>query len=62
MSNVSICNESTQAKFVVIVYNPLSHVVSHHVRLPVKDGSFRVFGPDGEQNVLLLTFVFLHCF
>jgi len=47
--NVSKCNISeTEVRFVVTVYNPLSHNVSHFVRLPVQPGNYTVQDNNGK--------------
>ncbi|KAJ4433196.1 hypothetical protein ANN_15453 [Periplaneta americana] len=46
--NVSSCDVTeNQEKFVVTVYNPLSHEVNHFVRLPVPSATYTVQAPDG---------------
>ncbi|XP_069699537.1 lysosomal alpha-mannosidase-like [Periplaneta americana] len=46
--NVSSCDlTENQEKYVVTVYNPLSHEVDHFVRLPVPSAMYTVQGPDG---------------
>ncbi|XP_069699538.1 lysosomal alpha-mannosidase-like [Periplaneta americana] len=46
--NVSSCDVTeNQEKFVVTVYNPLSHEINHFVRLPVLSATYTVQGPDG---------------
>lgn len=49
LANISYCEESRVEKFVVIVYNPLSQTVSHHVRLPVDTDSFTVTDFNGAD-------------
>jgi hypothetical protein len=47
--NVSKCKISeTEDRFVVTVYNPLSHTVSHFVRLPVQPGNYTVQDNNGK--------------
>jgi len=47
--NVSKCNISeTEDRFVVTVYNPLSHSLSHFVRLPVQPGTYTVQNNNGK--------------
>ncbi|EFA08765.1 lysosomal alpha-mannosidase [Tribolium castaneum] len=50
LANVSICETTKKAKFVVTVYNPLSRSVNHYVRLPVEGTSYKITGPDGEEE------------
>ncbi|XP_044269574.1 lysosomal alpha-mannosidase-like isoform X2 [Tribolium madens] len=50
LANVSICETSKKDKFVVTVYNPLSRVVNHYVRLPVDGTNYKITGPDGEEE------------
>ncbi|XP_067010796.2 lysosomal alpha-mannosidase isoform X2 [Anabrus simplex] len=51
--NVSQCTVSELSSiFVVTVYNPLSHPVSHYVRLPVLGSSYSVLDPTGEEQVV----------
>ncbi|EFA08767.1 lysosomal alpha-mannosidase [Tribolium castaneum] len=54
LSNVSICEVTKSDRFVVTVYNPLERPLTHYVRLPVPDGSFKITGPDGEVATELL--------
>ena len=49
LSNVSICLTSQKDKFMVVVQNPLSRLITHYVRLPVDGTSYRITGPDGEE-------------
>ncbi|XP_069699539.1 lysosomal alpha-mannosidase-like [Periplaneta americana] len=50
--NVSACDiTETEDRFVVTVYNPLSHEVTHFVRLPVIGGTYKVQGPDATTLV-----------
>jgi hypothetical protein len=47
--NISQCDVSEHSsQFVVTVYNPLSHPVSHHVRVPVSGASYSVQDPTGK--------------
>ena len=47
--NVSKCIISeTEDRFVVTVYNPLSHSVSQFVRLPVQPGNYTVQDNNGK--------------
>lgn len=42
--------------FVVTVYNPLSHILNHTVRIPVTAGTYKVQGqPDGKTIYSLST-------
>jgi lysosomal alpha-mannosidase len=48
--NISQCDISEDSsRFVVTVYNPLSHPVSHYVRVPVLGSSYTVQDPTGKQ-------------
>ncbi|XP_069699536.1 lysosomal alpha-mannosidase-like [Periplaneta americana] len=50
--NVSFCDVTeSENRFVVTVYNPLSHEVSHFVRLPIEGGTYKVQGPDGAPLI-----------
>ncbi|CAG9856047.1 unnamed protein product [Phyllotreta striolata] len=50
LANMSICNVSQNSdNFVIAVYNPLGWAVTHHVRLPVKEGIYEINGPDGAE-------------
>ena len=46
--NVSLCKATESEKFVVTVYNPLSHAVNHTVRIPITNGTFLVQDPTGK--------------
>ncbi|CAH0546121.1 unnamed protein product [Brassicogethes aeneus] len=46
LSNVSIC--TTAEKNVIVVYNPLSRPVSHYVRIPVPEGSYKVYDAESK--------------
>ncbi|XP_050302527.1 lysosomal alpha-mannosidase-like isoform X2 [Anthonomus grandis grandis] len=49
LTNVSQCALTEESeRFLVTVYNPLSHPIDKYVRLPVTRTSYRVLGPDGE--------------
>ncbi|XP_044269447.1 lysosomal alpha-mannosidase-like isoform X2 [Tribolium madens] len=54
LSNVSICEITKSDRFVVSVYNPLERPVTHYVRVPVPDGSYKITGPDGEETADLV--------
>ena len=45
--NVSMCWVTERDGFVVTVYNPLSHTVSHTVRVPVPVGTYLIQDPQG---------------
>jgi hypothetical protein len=48
--NISQCDVSEHSsQFVVTVYNPLSHPISHYVRVPVSGASYTVQDPAGKQ-------------
>ncbi|CAH2064721.1 unnamed protein product, partial [Iphiclides podalirius] len=48
--NESSCHVSeTKRSFVVTVYNPLAWKVSEPIRVPVVEGSYAVFAPNGEE-------------
>ncbi|KDR11229.1 lysosomal alpha-mannosidase isoform X2 [Zootermopsis nevadensis] len=48
--NISQCDILDYSnQFVVTVYNPLSHRVSHYVRVPVSGASYTVQDPTGKQ-------------
>ena len=48
--NISQCDVSEHSsQFVVTVYNPLSHSISHHVRIPVSGASYTVRDPTGKS-------------
>lgn len=47
--NVSQCAVTERnGRFVVTAYNPLSHVQTTYVRLPVQDGVYTVLDPYGN--------------
>jgi len=47
--NVSKCKISEKEdRFVVTVYNPLSHSVSHFVRIPIQPGTYTVQDNNGK--------------
>lgn len=48
LANTSICEVTNSDRYIVAVYNPLERNVTHFVRLPVLDGSYKITGPDGE--------------
>ncbi|RZC14230.1 lysosomal alpha-mannosidase-like, partial [Asbolus verrucosus] len=50
LANVSICETTTNDRFVVAVYNPLSRSVTHYVRLPVDGTNYKITGPNGEEE------------
>ncbi|KAJ4433199.1 hypothetical protein ANN_15456 [Periplaneta americana] len=54
--NVSKCDVSENGgdRFVVTVYNPISHPVSHVVRFPVKSGTYTVQDPSGAEQLIQL--------
>ena len=59
--NVSKCKISeTEDRFVVTVYNPLSHNVSHFVRLPVQPGNYTVQDNNGKLRSQREKHVSLH--
>lgn len=48
--NISQCDILDYSnQFVVTVYNPLSHRISHYVRVPVSGASYTVQDPTGKQ-------------
>jgi len=48
--NISQCDVSEHSsQFVVTLYNPLSHPISHHVRIPVSGASYTVQDPTGKS-------------
>ena len=48
--NISQCEVTESAEtFLVVLYNPLSRPVSHHVRLPVPSTSYQVYDHLGEK-------------
>ena len=49
LTNVSICETTQKDRFLVVIHNPLSRVVSHYVRLPVEGDSYKITGPDGDE-------------
>jgi hypothetical protein len=49
LANVSICDTTGKDRFLVVVQNPLSRVVTHYVHLPVEGDNYKVTGPDGEE-------------
>ncbi|KYB25900.1 lysosomal alpha-mannosidase-like precursor [Tribolium castaneum] len=51
LSNVSICEITKSERFIVSIYNPLERPVTHYVRVPVPDGTYKITGPDGEVTV-----------
>lgn len=48
LANISTCETSNKKSFAVIVYNPLSKYVSHHVKLPVTSTVFQIVDPNGR--------------
>jgi lysosomal alpha-mannosidase len=54
LANVSICEPARSDRFAVTIYNPLERPVTHYVRIPVPDGSYKITGPDGEIQSDLL--------
>lgn len=49
--NISQCQISEVSdEFTVTVYNPLSHIVSHYVRLPVLGSAYNVIDPLGKKS------------
>jgi lysosomal alpha-mannosidase len=50
--NISECDVSeNNSKFVITLYNPLSHAVTTPVRIPVKYADYKVTGPNGNDNI-----------
>lgn len=49
LTNVSICETTQKDRFLVVIHNPLSRVVSHYVHLPVEGDSYKITGPDGDE-------------
>nr|CAD7429112.1 unnamed protein product [Timema monikensis] len=50
--NISLCEETESSEdFLVTIYNPISHVVSQYVRLPVSGDSYTVTDYNGESVV-----------
>ena len=50
--NVSKCSTSEKEdRFVVTVYNPLSHTVSQFVRLPIQPGTYTVQDHNGKLRI-----------
>lgn len=52
LANMTICPQSNQENFVVIVYNPLSRNVSYYVKVPVNSTLFRILDPEGAYSVV----------
>lgn len=52
LANVSICETTKKDRFVVTVYNPASHPVTHYVRVPVDGEYYNITGPDGNTVLL----------
>jgi lysosomal alpha-mannosidase len=50
LANVSICETTKKDRFVVTVYNPASHPVTHYVRVPVDGEYYNITGPDGVED------------
>ncbi|XP_018570365.1 lysosomal alpha-mannosidase [Anoplophora glabripennis] len=51
LTNVSICSISQSSEnFLVVAYNPLAWTITHYIRLPVPNATYKVEGPDGEEN------------
>lgn len=46
---MSICLETKQDKFLVVIQNPLSRSVTHYVRLPVDGSNYKIVGPHGDE-------------
>ncbi|KAJ8919725.1 hypothetical protein NQ315_006253 [Exocentrus adspersus] len=55
LSNVSVCSESDSDQFNVLVYNPLARNASHYIQIPVRDGTWKVTDPTGEEIATQLT-------
>ncbi|KAF2897557.1 hypothetical protein ILUMI_08617, partial [Ignelater luminosus] len=50
LKNISQCDLTEDAEnFVVTMYNPLSRVVDHYVRVPVRKGQYTVVSPKGDE-------------
>lgn len=50
--NISECDVSeNNSKFVITLYNPVSHAVTTPVRIPVKYADYKVTGPNGNDDV-----------
>lgn len=49
LANISFCENSLKDKYMVTVYNPLSRYVTYYVRLPAKNSTYNITGPDGEE-------------
>lgn len=61
LSNVSICETSQKSKFIVVVHNPLSKMVSHYVHLPVDENNYKITGLD-DENIKYDLFDAMHSF
>uniref|UniRef100_A0A2S2QUE6 alpha-mannosidase n=1 Tax=Sipha flava TaxID=143950 RepID=A0A2S2QUE6_9HEMI len=56
--NISECDVSeNNSKFVITLYNPLSHAVTTPVRIPVKYADYKVTGPNGSNVQYELVFL-----
>ncbi|KAJ8915809.1 hypothetical protein NQ315_004621 [Exocentrus adspersus] len=56
LTNVSICGVTQKSeRFIVAVYNPLAWSVTHHIRLPVENATYKIEGPDGEESYDILS-------
>lgn len=55
LSNISICAISGEDNFNLLLYNPLAQSASEYVQIPVKDGTWEVTGPNGENLENTLT-------
>lgn len=49
LMNISQCELPSPTVNYITLYNPLAHPTSSYVVLPVPCGSYRVFGPSGEE-------------
>lgn len=47
LMNVSQCELPSPTTNYITLYNPLAHVTSSYVVLPVTYGNYKVFGPTG---------------
>lgn len=59
LANVTHCEPSSKDTFLVAVYNPISRPVSHHVRLPVKQDTFKITGTTSSNNIFNHLVIFI---
>ncbi|KAJ8982145.1 hypothetical protein NQ317_011291 [Molorchus minor] len=51
-ANVSICHETKEGNFRILLYNPLGRTVTEYVQVPVDDGAWTVTDPEVKKILM----------